>query len=135
MSAVLSGRDGRLRGGAVGAVALAAATAATWLAWSGWAVLAAEPVRFAPWQLAGTAVSAATLAILAPRWLPAWVVATVMPPSFTAAWSWTAAASDDSGLWAVGGLLVLVGTVLAAAVLVPLGVALRPMRWAWFRGS
>lgn len=112
----------------VGAVALALLTAASWLLWSGWAALVPGFERFAPWQVAGTAVTAAGLAILAPRWLPAWLVGSLMPVAFTAAWGLTAAASDESGLWVVGALSVLVGAVVAAAVLVPLGVALRPVR-------
>jgi hypothetical protein len=112
----------------VGAVVLVLLTAASWLVWSGWAALAPAFERFAPWQIAGTAVTAAVLAILAPRWLPAWLVGILMPLAFTAAWSVTAAASDDSGLWVVGAAMMLVGTVVAAAVLVPLGVALRPVR-------
>lgn len=109
----------------VGAVVLVVLTAAAWLVW---AALVPGVERFAPWQVAGTAVTAAVLAILAPRWLPAWLVGILMPLAFTAAWSVTAAAADDSGLWAVGTLVTLVGTVIAAAVLVPLGVALRPVR-------
>lgn len=57
---------------------------------------------------------------------PGVVVVVVMPLSFTAAWVLTARATDDSGLRAVGAVLVLLGTVGAAAVLVPLGAALRP---------
>jgi hypothetical protein len=122
--------NGQLHGRAraAGAVGLVLLTAATWLGWSGWAALAPGFERFAAWQLAGTAVTAAVLAILAPRWLPAWLVGILMPLAFTAAWSLTAVASDDSGLWVVGALLTLVGTAVAAAVLVPLGVALRPVR-------
>jgi len=122
MTAVLPGRS-RLLSTTVGAAVLVLLTAATWFVWAGWS----DP-PYAPWRMAGLAVTAAALAILAPRWLPAWVVGIAMPPAFTVAWSLTAAAADDSGLWAVGALFVLVGGIVAVLVLVPLGVALRPVR-------
>lgn len=46
----------------------------------------------------------------------------VLPLAFTAAWISTAAAHDSTGLWAVGALLVLTGT-LAGTVLVVLGTS------------
>lgn len=108
-----------------GAAALAVLTAASWFLWTGWAVVVPGGTSYATWRVAATVVCAVALAVLAPRWLPGRLVAVVMPLSFTAAWVLTARAVDDSGLWAVGAVLVLLGTVAAAAVLVPLGVALR----------
>jgi hypothetical protein len=112
-----------LTGGArsAGAAALAVLAFASWFAWTGWG----SGPGVAQWRFAGAAVSAAVLAVLAPRWLPRWLVVLVVPLSSTAAWAVVARASDDSGLWAVGAVLVLLGTLGAAAVLVPLGVALR----------
>ncbi|QJY44764.1 hypothetical protein [Pseudonocardia broussonetiae] len=118
-----------------GTAALAVLTAASWFLWTGWAVVVPGGLRFAAWQVTATVVSAVALAVLAPRWLPGRVVAVVMPLSFSAAWALTARATDDSGLWAVGAVLVLLGTVAAAAVLVPLGVALRPRSRATDRRS
>ena len=43
--------------------------------------------------------------------LPAWLAVLGVALPFTAAWTIQAAASDDSGLWAVGAVLVLVGTL------------------------
>jgi hypothetical protein len=103
------------------AAALAVLTAASWFVWTGWGVLAPGGTRFETWQVAATAVCAAALAVLAPRVLPTWVVVVVMPLAFTASWVATARATDDSGLWAVGAVLVLLGTAAAAAVLAPLG--------------
>ncbi|HEX6342545.1 hypothetical protein [Umezawaea sp.] len=51
-------------------------------------------------------------AVVAPPWLA--VVSVAVP--FTVAWSLHAAAQDDSGLWAVGGVLVLLGTVGGGAL-------------------
>jgi hypothetical protein len=111
---------GVLKGGArwAGAAGLAVLAFVSWFAWTGWGS------GVAPWQFAGAAVSAAVLAVLAPRWLPGWLVALVVPVASTAAWVLVARASDDSGLWAVGAILVLAGTLLAAALLVPLGARL-----------
>nr|BFF16606.1 hypothetical protein GCM10025730_01270 [Promicromonospora thailandica] len=46
--------------------------------------------------------------------LPAWLAVLGVALPFTAAWTVEAASSDDSGLWAVGAILVLVGTLGAA---------------------
>jgi hypothetical protein len=40
----------------------------------------------------------------------------VVPVAFTAAWSLTAASYDSSGLWPVGALAVLVGTLVGTAL-------------------
>lgn len=98
-------------------------TAASWFAWAGWGF--AGPGRFAVWQITGTAVCLIAIALLAPRWLPGWLVGVVVPLSFTAAWSVTAASTDDQGLWPIGAFLVLLGTAAGALVLVPIGVRLR----------
>ncbi|MFD7309703.1 hypothetical protein [Promicromonospora sp. NPDC059942] len=47
---------------------------------------------------------------------PAWVAVLAVAVPFTAAWTIQAEATDDSGLWAVGALLVLVGTLAGGAV-------------------
>jgi len=52
--------------------------------------------------------------------LPAWLTVLAVALPFTAAWTYQAASTDDSGLWAIGAALVLVGTlgggVIVAAV-------------------
>lgn len=105
------------------AAGLVVLTAASWFAWAGWGF--AEPGRFAGWQIAGTAGCLIAIALLAPRWLPGWLVGVVVPLSFTAAWAVTAASTDDQGLWPIGAFLVLLGTAAGALVLVPVGVRLR----------
>ncbi|MFI2363390.1 hypothetical protein [Promicromonospora sp. NPDC019610] len=47
---------------------------------------------------------------------PAWVAVLAVAVPFTVAWSIQAGATDDSGLWAVGALLVLLGTLAGGAV-------------------
>lgn len=47
---------------------------------------------------------------------PAWVAVLAVAVPFTAAWTIQAQATDDSGLWAVGALLVLLGTLAGGAL-------------------
>lgn len=71
-------------------------------------------------QVIGCAVVLVVLVVAGTSVLPAWLaVATVALP-FTAAWSVHAATSDDSGLWVIGGTLVLVGTVGGGALVAAL---------------
>lgn len=101
---------------------VAAASAGAWLAWMGWddeyqvdaAGNASGPYEV--WQVVGCALTLIVLAVLAAwLWRP-WAVVVIAPIAFTLAWSVTAARSDDSGLWAVGAIMVLVGTVVGAIV-------------------
>ncbi|TDB76417.1 hypothetical protein [Micromonospora sp. KC723] len=99
------------------ALALAAVTVATWAAWLGWNTgYRTDPVTgsttgpYSVWQVAGCVLTLVLVAAVAGRRLRPWLVAPVMTVAFTAAWSGHAAANDASGLWAVGALLVLVGT-------------------------
>ncbi|WFE99728.1 hypothetical protein [Micromonospora sp. WMMD964] len=101
----------------LGVLFLAAATVGTWLLWLGWddeytvdAETGATSGPYAPWQVIGCVLTLVLLAALAARRLSPWLVVPVMTVSFTAAWTWRAASADDSGLWAVGAVLVLVGT-------------------------
>jgi hypothetical protein len=48
--------------------------------------------------------------------LPAWLAVLGVSLPFTAAWSLHAASNDDSGLWAVGAILVLVGTLVGGTI-------------------
>ncbi|WFE53771.1 hypothetical protein [Micromonospora sp. WMMD1155] len=101
----------------LGVLFLAAATVGTWLLWLGWddeytvdAETGATSGPYAPWQVIGCVLTLVLLAALAARRLSPWLVVPVMTVAFTAAWTWRAASADDSGLWAVGAVLVLVGT-------------------------
>jgi hypothetical protein len=76
-------------------------------------------------QVIGCVVVLAGLVVAGAFRLPAWLAATAVALPFTAAWSVNAATSDDSGLWVVGGALVLVGTVGGGALVAGLTRALR----------
>lgn len=56
--------------------------------------------------------------------LPAWLAVLGVSLPFTAAWTLHAASNDDSGLWAVGAILVLIGTHLGATIITALTRAL-----------
>ncbi|MEU8215427.1 hypothetical protein AB0C47_06620 [Micromonospora taraxaci] len=100
----------------LGVLFLAAATVGTWLLWLGWddrytvdAETGATSGPYEAWQVLGCVLTLVLLAALAGRRLSPWLVVPVMTVAFTAAWTWRAASTDDSGLWAVGAVLVLVG--------------------------
>ncbi|MDG4839702.1 hypothetical protein O7631_24515 [Micromonospora sp. WMMD967] len=101
----------------LGVLFLTAATVGAWLLWLGWdnghtvdAETGATSGPYEAWQVIGCVLTLVLLAALAGRRLSPWLVVPVMTVAFTAAWTWRAASTDDSGLWAVGALLVLVGT-------------------------
>ena len=56
------------------------------------------------------------LVVVAALVLPAWLAVLVVSLPFTAAWTIHAASNDDSGLWAVGAILLLVGTLVGATI-------------------
>ena len=105
----------------LGGLILAVATVGTWWAWLGWDTgytvdpeTGATSGPYAPWQVVGCVL---TLAVLAAGWLLGpWVVAPVMTVAFTVAWAVHAASTDDTGLWAVGAVLVLAGMAVGATV-------------------
>jgi hypothetical protein len=108
----------------VGVLAVAVGSALSWLAWMGWdhqyQVDPATGVSSGPyeaWQVIGCAVSLLALfvgALLAGvRPLPACAALTL---AFTAAWTAQAASADDTGLYAVGMIMLLVGLSVATTV-------------------
>lgn len=56
------------------------------------------------------------LVVVAALVLPAWLAVLVVSLPFTGAWTIHAASNDDSGLWAVGAILLLVGTLVGATI-------------------
>jgi hypothetical protein len=114
---------------------LAAATAAVWFAWLGWDTgyttdeTGHTSGPYAVWQVAGCVLSLGVLTALAVRWLHPLMVAATVTIAFTGVWSWWASGSDDSGLWAVGAVLVLGGMSLGSAA-----VAFAA-RFAWRRNQ
>ncbi|MDR6172769.1 hypothetical protein QE364_001479 [Nocardioides zeae] len=110
-------------------IAVAVLAAAAWFGWMGWddeyQVDAATNEISGPyeaWQVIGCVLTLLVLGVVAARrWRP-FATAIVLSLAFTAAWSLTAAAEDETGLWGVGAVLVLVGTSVAS-LLVAAGVA------------
>ncbi|WP_033337623.1 hypothetical protein [Catenuloplanes japonicus] len=106
-----------------GAVAVAVLTVVAWFGWLGWDtekdVDAAGNITgpYHAWQVVGCGVT--LLAILVAAILlrvNAAVTAVVLTLAFTIVWTWDAARHDDSGLFAVGALLVFVGLAASSAI-------------------
>jgi len=113
-------------------IAVAVLAALTWFAWMGWdTTYQVDPVTqvasgpYEAWQVIGCALSLLVLlvgALLAGvRPIPASAALTL---AFTAAWTATAAPNDETGLYGVGMILVLVGLTAGTTVvsLVVLGL-------------
>jgi hypothetical protein len=116
----------------LGAIGTAAATVAAWWAWLGWdteteidPVTLHESGPYEPWQVIGCVLTLAALAVVAGLLIPPWLVALAMTIAFTGAWSVGAIASDESGLWLVGAIGVLVGTAIGSTVLSVVAWAVR----------
>jgi len=115
---------------------VAVLTAACWFAWLGWDTqYRTDPVTgdvtgpYEAWQVVGCVVSLVAVTVLAVRALGGRRAVATVAVTFTAAWVATQAPRDDSGLWAVGALLVLLGTTAGAGV-VALVVGARRRRTA-----
>jgi hypothetical protein len=65
-------------------------------------------------QVIACVVVLVALVVIAALVLPAWLAVLVVSLPFTGAWTIHAASNDDSGLWAVGAILLLVGTLVGA---------------------
>jgi hypothetical protein len=111
---------------------LAAATVGTWAACLSWqtgyrtdAETGAVSGPYSWWQVAGCVLTLAVVAGVAGRRLGPLRTIPIMSVAFTAAWATQAAASDETGLWVVGAILVLFGTAAGAAVV---SVAARQIR-------
>jgi len=73
----------------------------------------------------GCAALLVVLTIAATFFVRPLLVVPVVALSFTAAWAAAAAARDDSGLWAIGAVLALIGSLAGAAVVSALTNAVR----------
>jgi len=104
------------RGGT--AIALGVFAAAMWFAWLGWDNeyyqvdgVAQGPYR--AWQVIGCGLSVAAAAVLAYLWVRSvwaiFVLAAAANIGFAVPWTLHAASTDDSGLFVVGLLFLLVG--------------------------
>jgi hypothetical protein len=103
---------------------VAVLSAALWFAWMGWdterdfdPVTQTSSGPYEAWQVVGCGVT--LLLVLVGALLlgvhPV-VAGAAMTVAFTAAWTTTAAATDDSGLFVVGAVLVFLGLALATTV-------------------
>ncbi|MER1996704.1 MAG: hypothetical protein ABTA24_09440 [Arthrobacter sp.] len=106
------------------AVAFTVLGAALWWSWFAWDTVAGTDAAgsqtgpYEAWQVAGCVLSWIVLAWLGVRVLRPFLLTAALPVGFTAAWILTAALHDDSGLWAVGAILVAGGTLAGNAALV-----------------
>ncbi|GAA3510803.1 hypothetical protein FHR32_003788 [Streptosporangium album] len=110
---------------------LAVVTVANYMAWLGWDqkkdVLpdGSATGPYQPWQVAGVALGLGVLAAVAGRRGHPVIGAAAVSLTMTACWSVDAATSDDSGLWAVGALLVLAGTSLGTGAVAAIAARFR----------
>lgn len=116
MTRPMAGRAGRL-------AALAVLTAGLWWGWFAWDdQYRRDPASggvsgpYALWQGIGCAACWVVLAVVAERFLRPWILLTVMPLSFTAAYALTVIPPDRSGLAGIGVILVGLGTCLGTLV-------------------
>ena len=116
----------------VTAIALALVAGAMWFAWLGWdheyyKVDGVSQGPYRAWQVIGCGVSIAVAAVLAYLWVRSvwaiFVLAAAAVIGFAVPWALDAASSDDSGLWLVGLVLLLVGGGIALVVLLTISAA------------
>ena len=116
-----------------GAVTVAALAAASWYGWMGWDTeYQIDPVTqvasgpYQAWQVIGCVLSllvvfvGALLAGVRPLWASA-----ALTLAFTAAWTATAAPEDETGMYGVGMIMVLVGLAIATTVIAAVVQGLR----------
>jgi hypothetical protein len=116
----------------VGGLAVAGLAAVLWFAWMGWDTqYQTDPVTqvtsgpYEAWQVAGCALSLLVVFVVAlmigvrPLWASA-----ALTLGFTAAWTATAAPADETGMYGVGMILLLIGLAAGTTVvsLVVLGI-------------
>ncbi|GAB3552458.1 hypothetical protein GCM10027404_23040 [Arthrobacter tumbae] len=114
---------------------MAALSSGLWFGWFAWdteyhydpaAGEMAGPYEL--WQGIGAFLCSFVVVALAYRLLHFIVALMVVPASFTFAWISTAAATDDTGLWLVGALLVAFGTTAGAALMLGIAAAVEAAR-------
>lgn len=112
---------------ALAQTALAVLSAGLWWAWFGWdtqrdidPATGASSGPYEWWQVRACLVSWAILAWAGTELLKPAAVILIMPAAFTASWILSAALTDDSGLWAIGAVLVAAGTLAGNAAFVGL---------------
>lgn len=117
----------------IGASVVAVLSAASWFAWMGWDhEYQEDPVThvwsgpYETWQGVGCGISLIVVfcAALLLRVKPLYASAALVV-AFTSAWTWTAASSDETGMFMVGSIMMLVGLSMATAVGSGIALAIR----------
>ena len=116
--------------------ALAAVTVFTWWAWLGRdTTMTLDPATgdysgpYTTAQVAGAVLTLAAVLVAAVLLrVPALPAAAVMTVAFTAAWTAQAAGQDESGLFAVGAILLLAGMTAGTTVVALITASLRRHR-------
>lgn len=116
-------------------VILGSCAALCWFAWLAWdRTYQLDPVTgvasgpYETRQVLGAVVTLAVLASVGALWAGPRETILSLTIGFTAAWSASAAADDDTGLWVVGALLVLAGMALGVGLVTSI-VTLLSRRW------
>lgn len=119
---VVKGHHGS-RWRSVGVVLLAGACFGAYWGWLGWdQTYQRDPVTgvasgpYEPWQVVGCVLSLALVAVVAGLVRQVAGAMVVMPIAFTIAWSIPAQASDDTGLWGAGAIMILMGMAVGVCV-------------------
>ncbi|MDO5504234.1 MAG: hypothetical protein Q4G67_13795 [Actinomycetia bacterium] len=125
-----SGRPGSQWVGFVLALVLGAATYAAWLGWDTEyyydASVGAYQGPYRPLQVVGCALTFAVVtALLAMRWRPL-IVAAGTSLGFWLPWTIQAARQDETGLFMVGSMLLIIALAAGSAVASLIGHRLRP---------
>ena len=117
----------------VAALGLAGFAAAMWFAWLGWdheyyEVDGVSQGPYRAWQVFGCGLSIAAAAVVAYVWVRGtwgiFVLAASAVVGFAWPWALDAGATDDSGLWIVGLLFLLVGGGVALVALLAVVAAI-----------
>lgn len=98
----------------VASLLLALFAGAMWFAWFGW-----DDVPYAAWQVVacGLAICVAAVVALVRAGRGAVLLAGAAAVGFAIPWAVYAASTDDSGLWAVGLVMLLAGSFVGLVVL------------------
>jgi len=117
----------------LGGLTVAILSAGSWFAWMGWdhqyqidprTQVASGP--YEAWQVVGCGGSLLLLLVVALLLRVRWFVASpAMTVAFTAAWIATAASTDETGMYGVGAILVLLGLTAGTAVVSMIVLGLR----------